>query len=292
MQKTLTEIAPWLSGFIDAEGSFILSKERDSQILRNCFKLELRSDEIATLQMIQSAFDMGTLSQPKTKGRGHPTISWQIGSKYDCAKLRNILHHYPLRAKKSRDFALWSLALDLSLEKLPNSTFHKRLKDVRTFQTNLATIPPFKDIGFAQWLSGFIDGEGCFLINRRHYRGKAVTYNCAFTLRVRSDDLQIMQHIVDYTKIGNLKFQDQYETSRPRICWEISSKSDTLALTKLLDCNPLYTTKASDYTIWRKAVHLWQESTGVHPKVGHEFDWTNISNLHGQIKQARVYHPA
>jgi hypothetical protein len=56
------------------------------------------------------------------------------------------------------------------------------------------------DAGFAYYLSGFIDGEGCFRV-QQHQRGTAT---CAFQLKLRRDDEAILHSAQRFLGIGTL----------------------------------------------------------------------------------------
>src|SRR4051812_8024445 len=105
------------------------------------------------------------------------------------------------------------------------------------------------DTGFGHWLAGFIDGEGCFLIVRTR------TYHqCRFSLKVRDDDIAVIEEIQQRTQIGRVKANRSRNTSNPQVEWIIDTKPDCLELVNILDKFPLRAKKARDYQIWREAV--------------------------------------
>lgn len=61
------------------------------------------------------------------------------------------------------------------------------------------------DDAFGNWLAGFIDGEGCFSV--REIKGtKDSHYIFRFTIRLRIDDIEILNLIRDTIKLGTVYF--------------------------------------------------------------------------------------
>lgn len=113
----------WLSGFVDGEGSFVLTDKRStvrkdpSCNLRAIFQINMRADEEEIITTIKSYFQCGTISFKPAKGNANPMIEFRVDATGD---LKNIVvahfDRYPLRAKKRRDFAIWRKAVALLYE--------------------------------------------------------------------------------------------------------------------------------------------------------------------------------
>lgn len=103
---------------------------------------------------------------------------------------------------------------------------------------------------FASWLSGFIDGEGSFLIPR-YNQGRY--YAPRFKLNQRDDDLALLEEIREKTGLGTV-CRSASGTGHPQVMWQVNAKADNLALTRMLDDYPLRSRKQRDYEIWREAV--------------------------------------
>ena len=278
---SLNTFGPWLSGFIDAEGSFGIY--RNSGRYRCIFALELRQDDLDTLTLIQKYLDMGSVRSMPGR-RGHPTAIWSVTHPLECHRLSNLLYHFPLRAKKRRDLRIWTKAL-----KQPHAMplLAQELHSIRPYTSDLA-LSLSRGPNFVQWLGGFIEGEGCFQIRKRTRR-VSVAYPCDFTLRLRQDDQSILTEIIERTQIGYLLMQSQYRTSEPRVSWNITSKSDALKLIKILDSVSLLTKKAADYQLWREAVTIWQTNDGQKHSRANQFDWSAMAQLRDQLQQGRKF---
>ena len=102
----------WLAGFIDGEGCFRVHKEKGGGYYACHFALKLRDDERAILERIVTETSIGHI-KPDITGRGNsrPCLVWVVQSKAECVKLVALLDEFPLRAKKSRDYAIWREAV-------------------------------------------------------------------------------------------------------------------------------------------------------------------------------------
>ena len=103
----------WLSGFVDGEGHFgLLDDKRNYPAAR--FSINLRADDLPILQQIQSYWQVGRIlySEYPSNCRSKPKVNYQVNKARDLAEIL-IPHfeHYPLRAKKSRDFQIWKTGI-------------------------------------------------------------------------------------------------------------------------------------------------------------------------------------
>ena len=114
------------------------------------------------------------------------------------------------------------------------------------------------DRDFLLWLSGFIDGEGCFLINMKRWPTGNVTYIPVFRLGLRADDAPMLFAIVDAVGVGALyKNKPHGNCPNPGLLWHVGALADTQALVNILDEHPLRTNKRHDYALWREAVQVF-----------------------------------
>ena len=108
----------YIAGFIDGEGSFVITTCGPSSGAANCrLQIKLRDDDAAILYEIQKRTGLGRIYAEPVSGRKrdtsnwHPQVFWKVHSKQDCARAVLLLERFPLRAKKRRDFDIWRLAV-------------------------------------------------------------------------------------------------------------------------------------------------------------------------------------
>jgi len=122
-------------------------------------------------------------------------------------------------------------------------------------------IPPFPaDIDrekFANWLSGFTDGEGCFYAgigtDCRSKRYHVPTVR--FEIGLRHDDIAILRLIRSYFGCGTIQFYERKKpisNKKPAAHLTIQRSSDLIsAIIPHFVAYPLRAKKARDFEIWR-----------------------------------------
>jgi len=118
--------AHWFAGFVDGEGCFSVHKKTVNGCeTYDCqFSITVRADDKPIIVDIQRQLGgIGSLAdRPARPGtNGKPQVRYCISSKADCQRLQAILQVFPLRAKKARDFEIWSEALDAWVAHEPKS---------------------------------------------------------------------------------------------------------------------------------------------------------------------------
>lgn len=113
-----------------------------------------------------------------------------------------------------------------------------------------ALIEDLERDGFGHWFAGFVDGEGCFSLQRVP-QGQVAP---RFVVTLRDDDRPILEAIAARTGIGTLRPLPARLTFNPQATWAVASKRDHMTLVSIFDRFPLRAKKAQDYEIWRRAV--------------------------------------
>jgi hypothetical protein len=115
------------------------------------------------------------------------------------------------------------------------------------------------DDSFGNWLAGFLDGEGCFVIEKSPQSVKQRTYGyfCACQVGLRRDDESILREIAARTGLGTIR---HFHPGRGNaaVSWCVRAKVECAEFVKLLDRYPLRAKKAPEYAVWRQAVLAWQ----------------------------------
>jgi len=101
----------YVSGLIDGEGCFLLRYPKDVGP-HAAFDIHLRADDRKILELIRSFWQVGTAIE--FTDRKSPRATYRV---LRTLHLKNVLvphfEHFPLRAKKANDFAIWKQGVAL-----------------------------------------------------------------------------------------------------------------------------------------------------------------------------------
>lgn len=178
---TWIKLAPqWVTGFICAEGSFIISitkTKNNKWKVSPIFRLSLHTKDLSLLYKVKSFYgEIGNIFISSTRQEAY----------YSINKLSDLLNviiphfkTYPLKSVKSIDFMLWEKciiiinnkehltesgliklvsiksALNLGLTEKLRSSFPEVKGIIRPEYVFKGTLNPY-------WVSGFTEGDGCF----------------------------------------------------------------------------------------------------------------------------------
>jgi hypothetical protein len=113
------------------------------------------------------------------------------------------------------------------------------------------------------WLSGFTDGEGCFLIGTVQ-RGRILAPR--FYLGLRADDMAVLEEL-QRALGGRLHLRPARGADAPQCAWLVSSKRELAGLVEYFDRFPLRAKKAADFALWREAVSVYCAASGADPRL-------------------------
>ena len=224
--KSLDTIDPWfITGFTDAEGSFIVrvrknSKYKNGWLIAPVFSITLSSKDIYILQKIKVYFRVGTIAKS-----GKDTFKFKVESKEQI--LKAIITHfykYPLISNKRADYILWKHIIELmndkkhlTLEGLHEiisikASINKGLTDVlkaafpniKCVDRPLVAIPETLP---EQWIAGFTYGEGCFkvLVNKSSSIKVGFQVVLVFQITQHSRDEILMNKLIYYFECGSIE---------------------------------------------------------------------------------------
>lgn len=113
-----------------------------------------------------------------------------------------------------------------------------------------------------EYIAGFIDGEGCFTIVISKHKTKKLGLDARlhFQIEVRSDDLEILQHIQETLDCGNI-YHLSYERYgwHPHVELKVSSFPEiTEKLIPFLAKYPLRAKKRFSYECFLQAVEIFK----------------------------------
>ena len=153
------------------------------------------------------------------------------------------------------------------------------------------------ELAESDWLAGFADGEGCFLILRsRSNKCKKQPSSFRFTFRIqqRDDDAAI---VIELQKVfgGIVTFKylpSQKDTgTNPTVSWVVAARADILGLIDYFDAHPLRSKKRRDYILWREAAMVYYHNATKGGNQGGNPEWLvqAIEEYRKKMKELRKY---
>lgn len=205
----------FVTGFADAESSFIILISQDKNYklgwtVKPRFAINLHSIDLPLLELIKSYFgNVGNISKSKHSAQ------FRVASLKDLTNI--IIPHfdkYPLLTQKKADFLLFKKAINIinGKEHLTKEGLEKLVALKGSLNLGLTTelIEAFPNITLVerpvvsnafiqspQWLSGFTNGEGSFMIKVK----KSATCRSGFQVHL---EFEIAQNIRDITLMESL----------------------------------------------------------------------------------------
>lgn len=270
----------YVSGFIDGEGTFYIKITKSSTIktgysVQLSFGLTLHSRELSLLKLIQGEFS----------GIGFIWEGGQIQYQISNIKQLDILiahvDKYPLLTRKRSDFLLfkqaWGMVVKkehLTKEGLIKIVSIKAMMNGNGLSPSLKTafpnlIPIVRPEGEraeedgliewdkldVSWLSGFIDGEGCFFVHLKKSSAYKAGYQVSLKFQITQDtvDATLLESIVNYFGCGYYRAVVKNCDGR----FEVEKLHDILdKIIPFLDKYPLLGSKANDFADFRKVALL------------------------------------
>ena len=225
-RQSLDTLNPWfITGFTDAEGSFIIrvrknSKYKNGWLIAPVFSITLNSKDIHILQKFKASLRVGAISKS-----GKDTVKFKVESHEQI--LKAIVPHfnkYPLISNKRADYILWERIIQLmndkkhlTLEGLHEiisikASINKGLTDVlkAAFPNIKCVDRPFvviPEIITEQWIAGFTSGEGCFkvLVSKSSSVKVGFQVVLVFQITQHSRDEILMNKLIYYFACGSIE---------------------------------------------------------------------------------------
>jgi len=223
-KKSLSPHPQWVTGFTDAEGSFIISvyKRSDSNNwqIKPSFELGLHSKDISILQELKIYFGVGIINTRIGKNVTSFTVT-------KISDLVNVIiphfSNFPLQTQKRVDFELWAKIVEskknkehlthegllkiLSLKSALNKGLSKNTSEIKNIEVlerplHLVDSAEFNNID-PNWISGFVAGDGTFDIKLTKRKSRyQVELRFRITQHIR--DAHILGIIAEYLGCGKV----------------------------------------------------------------------------------------
>lgn len=277
------KLNPWfVTGFVDAEGSFAMSVFRSKTAaigwtIEPSFSITMHVRDLELLNKIQLFFGLG---QVHTKGEN--LAQYRVRSREGLKVIIAHFVNYPLHTLKAIHFLRFCRILDLmnsgwhtnvegflkllSLINKLNNPLSESLKEKVAYlgvipkeewdDVMYPLMPSFNQILDPWWIAGFVTGEGCFTYSssKRVQAGvvTATIYSPTFEVSQRVDSIHVLDWIVNYWGAGKV-YTEKRGISKVRI---FSQEVITNIVTPFFNNYHLEGYKAIQYSIWLKIVML------------------------------------
>ncbi len=269
----------WVSGFIDGEGSFSLKIIKRSGYtlgwgVEPSFVVGLHAKDLPLLEKIQAFFGVGNISIGNNNA-----VLYYVPS---ILELTNVIiphfERFPLITKKKADFLLFKSALEIINSKGPKKPLtleyiYKLISIKGALNWGLPDVlkEAFPDIApvlrpeikllpevSPQWLSGFVDGEGCFyiLISKSKFHKTGASVQLQFSITQHSRDTELVHMLKQVFKCGFIKTGKK----QPVVILTVTKISDIQnIIIPFFQKNPLQGTKLQDFLDFAKAAKIVED---------------------------------
>jgi hypothetical protein len=187
------------------------------------FKIALHVKDKVLVENIRNYFHVGTVTY-----KGSDCIQYWVGSLKDLQIIVDHFDNYPLISQKWSDYQLFKNVVDLmknkehltqeglqkivSIKAVLNNGLPKELKIA--FPDTVPVIRPQisnQIIPDPYWISGFVDGEGCFYIAFNSSSNKVGgTVQLVFSITQHIRDKALMNSLISYLGCGKIKHNKKY----------------------------------------------------------------------------------
>ena len=229
----------FLTGFADAEGSFVLSITKSNNVklgwvIKPRFQIHLHKKDLFVLEAIQNFIGVGKIYITNAG-----SVEYRV---FSIKELKVVLDHFdkfPLISQKYGDYFLFKQAYQLLInrEHLTPEGLRKIISIKASINNGLSEPlkEAFPDVTFAirptkenisicnpQWLAGFASGEGWLGVKVRNPDGNSKAFiELIFQINQHVRDKQLIAYIAEYLECGKV-----YKHSENAVVYRVSKRSD------------------------------------------------------------------
>jgi hypothetical protein len=251
----------FLTGFADAEGSFVLSitksnHVRSGWVIKPRFQIHLHKKDLFVLEAIKNFLGVG-----KIYAGSEDSVQYRVFSIKDLKVVLDHFDKFPLISQKYGDYILLKkayllmvkgehltpegLGLLISIRASINNGLSPALKEA--FPNIIPAVRPLKEnisIDNPQWLAGFTSGEGSFGIKIRNAIGNSqAVIELIFQINQHVRDKKLIACIAEYLNCGKI-----YRHSANAIVYRVSKRSDLIdIILPFFVKSPILGVKALDF---------------------------------------------
>lgn len=258
----------FVSGFIDAEGSFTTTVYyKNRWCINSVLKISLHKKDIELLKSIQTFFGVGR-------------VTVDVSANYRVERIGDLvnvivphLDNYPLISKKKADYELFKRIVFMMKDKLHlTDEGLQEIINIKASMNNgvseelLAEFPDIAPVNRPEvkqhlatdirpyWLAGFTSGDGCFYT----YAEKNSKFSTGYRIKLRfnicqhSRDKSLLECISSYLNCGNV-----LETSRGEVNFDVHKFSDNYGkILEFFSNYPIHGVKALDFNDWKLVAEI------------------------------------
>ncbi|MGH2983437.1 MAG: LAGLIDADG family homing endonuclease [Solirubrobacterales bacterium] len=283
----------FLAGFLEGEASFNITRQAGWANHRCRMTLCVRDDDRTLIASLAKATRIGSVTSQEARATSKPQVTWQVCAKSDCARLIEILDAYPLRGRKSYDYAIWRAAVRFWVADDPTRYEKNRdwepmrylklqLSAARRFDPTRAPYEireqhrPAKS-DWNAYIAGLITADGSLAIVRNGQGYVPVVH-----ITLRADDRPLLEAECRRAGAGTI-YDQRGRKWAPSASWMVRDGYGLLKVTNLLDTERPRGRKLAEYAIWRRAVRDY--ASGL-PRTEVR---TRLSALRRQLAEIRRY---
>lgn len=264
----------FLTGFIDAEGTFIVPIRPKGDLkyrweVLSEFKLGLHIKDLPLLEAIKAHLGgIGNINVSKAK----KVAIYRIGTLKELVVLIDHLTRYPLITQKRADFELFKRVVDIKLsghhttleglQEIVNirASLNKGLTErlLLAFPQTKPVLRPIIDpadqkIIHPSWISGFVTGEGNFLIGISKSTLSKSGYHCYLRFKISQDcrDEFLLRSFIEFFGCGGCT---RFDNIIEYIC--VNTKDIANIIMPFFKQYPIFGVKALDFNDWCEAVEI------------------------------------
>ncbi len=277
------KLDPWfLTGFIDAEGTFIVPLRPKKEFkcgweVLSEFKLGLHLKDLPLLEGIKACLGgIGSISVNKD------VAVFRIASLKDLVVLIDHLTRYPLITQKRADLELFKRVVDIrlsgrhtnldGLQEIVNirASLNRGLTErlLLAFPQTIPAIRPIvgeadQKIPHPSWVAGFVSGEGNFLIGISKSPASKSGYHCYLRFKVSQDcrDEFLLRSFITFFGCGSCT---RFDNIVEFIC--VNTKDINNIILPFFREYPILGVKALDFQDWCQGAEILQNKAHLTPE--------------------------
>lgn len=158
----------WLRGFVDGEGTFVVSRGTDSDFYTFIFQIWLHEDDLEVLHFIKETLGFGEVILNKSRNAAY----FRVMTQADIQSIIDIFSRRPLNTTKHFNFLAFKKAFELYTCAKRKSDVKEEIEIIISRMNAIRSTREGWDHKISvtpNWLLGFVEGEGSFVVAKRQY---------------------------------------------------------------------------------------------------------------------------